>query len=122
MLNIKKIAGVIAITAILVSPLAAFAQPSGISLPISTTGGAPITSLSGASNTLASIVNWVVVVFWILTVLFLIWAAVLFLTAGGNDEKIKEARMRVIYALIAAAIALLSTGLSGIVNNLLQGK
>jgi len=105
----------------LASPLAALAQ-SGINPPPVQYGNAPITSLSGAQQSLANIVNWVIVIFWILTVLFLIWAAVLYLTAAGNEEKIKEARQRVIYAIIAAVIALLANGLSGIVVNLLKGQ
>ncbi|TSA46268.1 hypothetical protein D4R51_00410 [bacterium] len=119
MLNIKKIAGAIAITAILVSPLAALAQKDVT--PVTTFGSAPVTSLTGVTTSLSAFVNWAIIVFWILTVLFLIWAAVLYLTAGGDEEKIKEARQRVIYALIAAAIALLSTGLGSIATSLLKG-
>lgn len=119
MSNIKKIAGVVAIAAVLASPLAALAQ---ITQPPINYGDAPITSLGGVQSSLTAIVNWVIVIFWILTVLFLIWAAVLYLTAAGNEEKIKEARNRVIYALIAAAIALLANGLSGIVYSILKGR
>lgn len=119
MLNIKKIAGAVAIAAILVSPLAALAQVTNYTPPV---GNAPVTSLSGVTTSLSGFVNWAIVIFWILTVLFLIWAAVLYLTAGGAEEKIKEARQRVIYALIAAAIALLSTGLGSIVTSLLKGQ
>jgi len=118
----KKLAGIVAVGVLLVSPLAAFAQPTGITNVSATTGNAPITSLADAQQTLTNIVNWVVVIFWILTVLFLIWAAVLYLTAAGNEDKIKEARQRVIYAIIAAVIALLANGLSGIVVNLLKGQ
>jgi len=122
MIKIKKLAGIIAIGVVLASPLAAFAQPGGITNINPTYGNAPVTSLSGAQQTLTNIVNWVVIIFWILTVLFLVWAAVLYLTAAGNEEKIKEARQRVIYAVIAAVIALLANGLSGIVVNLLKGQ
>lgn len=114
MLNIKKILSVAAVVLTIASPLAVLAQVSGI------TGTPPITSLTGAQTSLTSIVNWIIVIFWILTVLFLIWAAVIYLTAGGNEEKLKEAKSRVIYALIAAAIALLSTGLQAIVTRLLS--
>ena len=120
MLNIKKVAGVVLATLIIASPLAAFAQ-SGITTITPTGGGAPISTLGEARDSLASIVNWVIVVFWIITVLFLIWAAIIYLTAGGEEEKLKEAKSRVIYAVIAAAIALLANGITAIVTSLLQG-
>ncbi len=117
MLNIKKIVAVAAVALIVASPLAALAQrPSGIDAI------APVTSLGGATSSLAKIVNWIIVVFWILTVLFLIWAAIIYLTAGGDEEKLKAAKSRVIYAVIAAAIALLSTGLQSITTSLLSGS
>jgi hypothetical protein len=48
-----------------------------------------------------------------------IWAAFLYLTAGGNEEKIKEAKKRLLYAVIAAAIALSANVINIIVYNLL---
>ncbi|MGC9610744.1 MAG: hypothetical protein ABSE68_00780 [Minisyncoccia bacterium] len=115
MLKNKKIIGAVAIVSLLL-PVLTFAQVTGITA----LGAPPITSLSQAQSSFENIVNWIIVIFWILTVLFLIWAAVLYLTAAGNEDKIKEARQRVIYALIAAAIALLSTGLQSIVFRLLS--
>ncbi len=119
--TLQTIAAVV-LTVSMLSPLAAFAQTNN---PIGDTGNiqnqAPVSTLSGATSSLAKIVNWVIVIFWVLTVLFLIWAAVLYLTGAGNEEKIKEAKNRVIYAIIAAAIALLSTGLQTIVKSALSG-
>jgi hypothetical protein len=94
----------------------AFAQISGITAP-----NAPITSLGGVSTTITKIVNWMIGLFWVIAVAFLIWAAFVYLTAGGDEEKIKEAKSRVVYALIAAAIALLSTGIQAIATSLLTG-
>ncbi len=110
-----KVVTAVALAISVLSPLATLAQTG-----ITTT--APISSLSGVQTSLESIVNWVIVIFWILTVLFLVWAAILYLTGAGNEEKIKEAKSRVIYAIIAAAIALLSTGLQGIISSLLRGQ
>ena len=120
----KKTFQTIAATALavsLLSPLAAFAQTGPIGPSGNVQNQAPVSTLSGATSSLATIVNWVIVIFWVLTVLFLIWAAVLYLTGAGNEEKIKEAKNRVIYAIIAAAIALLSTGLQTIVKSALSG-
>ncbi len=53
-------------------------------------------------------------IFWIviaLAVIFILVAAIGFLTAGGNPEKIEKARSQLIYALIAVAVAVLAWGL-----------
>ncbi len=118
MTKFQKIVSVAVIAATIITPLATLAQVSGITaLP-----SAPITSLGAAQNSLANIVNWIITIFWIITVLFLIWAAVLYLTAGGDEEKVGQAKKRVVGAIIAAAIALLSTGLQAIVIRLLTGS
>ena len=79
------------------------------------------TSLTTATESLTvRIVNWMIRIFWILTVGFLIYAAYLYLTAGGIEDNVTKAKKYIIYALIAAAVALLATSLSGIVINLLK--
>lgn len=120
----KKTFQTIAATALVMSlllPVVTFAQKPIDDSGKVNTGLAPVTNLTGVTSSLAGIVNWVIIIFWVLTVLFLIWAAVLYLTGAGNEEKIKEAKNRVIYAIIAAAIALLSTGLQTIVTSTLKG-
>jgi peptidoglycan/LPS O-acetylase OafA/YrhL len=78
--------------------------------------------LFGSSDsTIVTAVNWMIDVFWILAVAFVMWAAFLYLTAGGNEEKITEAKKRLIYALIAAVIAILAVSIDYIVFNLLSG-
>jgi hypothetical protein len=62
-----------------------------------------------------------ITIFWILAVAFIIWAAFTYLTAGGNEERVSTAKKRLVYALIAAAIALLAVGIDIIVENLLLG-
>jgi hypothetical protein len=116
MTKFEKIISVAVMVATIITPLATLAQVAGI------TNTAPITSLGAAQSSLTAIINWIITIFWILTVLFLIWAAVLYLTAGGEEEKVAQAKKRVIGAIIAAAIALLSTGLQAIVTRLLTGS
>jgi hypothetical protein len=82
----------------------------------------PISNLNDVSGTIENIVNWAIYMFWIVAVAFLFWAAYLFLTAGGDEEKVKEAKQRIKYALIAAAVAILSTGIDYIVWNLIIGR
>ena len=114
---IKTIAkiGAGAVLAAAVLPMLAFAQEGVIS------DTAPITSLGDLQTTITNIVNWVIVVFWIVAVGFMIWAAFTYLTAAGDEDKLGEAKNRLIYALVAAAVALLSGGIKGIATNLLTG-
>src|SRR3989344_5808582 len=107
-------AGMVLTMAVL--PMLAFAQTGVIS------DTAPITSLGDLQTTITNIVNWVIVVFWIVAVGFMIWAAFTYLTAAGDEDKLGEAKNRLIYALVAAAVALLSGGIQGIATNLLTGN
>ncbi len=119
-MKLEKIVSVVVLGATVITPLAALAQTSISNNTGYVINSAPITSLTQAGTSFGTIVQWVINIFWILTVLFLIWAAILYLTAGGDEEKLKEAKKRVINAVIAGAIALLSTGLSAIVSQLLK--
>ena len=81
-----------------------------------------ITSVADVESALTKILNWMFGIFWIVAVGIIIWAAFTFLTAGGNEEKIEKAKKILLYALIAAAVVLLASGVKPIVTNILQGK
>ncbi len=81
-----------------------------------------ITSLTQVEGAFYRVVNYLNIWFWILAVGALIWAAILFLTAGDDREKITKAKRMVLYACIAAAVAILATAIYPITYNVLQGK
>jgi len=81
----------------------------------------PIKTPGGLLDTIASIVKWVYIVFFIVAVLFILIAAFNYLTGGGQPEKIRLAHTQLIYALIAIAIALMSVGAVAIIKNFLGG-
>ncbi len=81
-----------------------------------------ITSLTQVESSVYRIVNFLYTTFWILAIGALVWAAILFLTAGGDKEKVTKAKKMVLYAVIAAAVALLATAIYPITYNVLQGK
>jgi Na+/proline symporter len=58
-------------------------------------------------------------IFLIVVVICLVLAAFNFITAGGNEEKIKKAKEWVKYALIGVAVALLAGGVVALLTNLL---
>ncbi len=88
-------------------------------LPLTQLGG---TAAGSAEYLLLQLLKWLIAVFWILAVGFVVWAAFTFLFADGDEGKIGEAKNRLKYAVIAAAVALLSTGINIIVYYLLGGS
>jgi len=63
--------------------------------------------------------NWVFIILMVLAVLFIILAAFAYLTAGGDEEKVGKAHQRIIYAVVALAVAFLAKGVSFVVAQLL---
>ncbi len=85
------------------------------------TTSSSLTSLSQVESSLDRIVGFLFDTFWIVAVGMLIWAAILFLTST-DKETIGKAKRIIIYAVIAAAAALLANGIYSITFNILQGK
>ena len=82
-------------------------------------GTGPISSVGQAVGLLQLIVNWVFYIFWMLVGVFILWAAFDYLMAGGDPKKTESAKNKLIYAVIAVVIALLSTGLKTILSGFL---
>ncbi|GEM_PF-6029839 len=81
-----------------------------------------LTSLSQVENSLNRFVGFLFDLFWVAAVGMLMWAAILFLTVGEDKERVTKAKRIILYAIIAAAIALLSNGLYFITYNVLRGE
>jgi hypothetical protein len=79
----------------------------------------PITQLSHIETILTTIANYIFTFFYIIVGIFFIWAALSFLMAGGDAEKVTKAKNMFIYAIIAVTIALLATSVKGFLINLL---
>ncbi|MFH1347051.1 MAG: hypothetical protein ABIH10_02265 [Spirochaetota bacterium] len=71
-------------------------------------------------DVLGSVVKWVYTIFFIVAVLFIIFAAFNYLTGAGTPDKIKAAHSQLIYAAIAIAVALLAISFQLIVGNFLE--
>lgn len=75
----------------------------------------------GIADTLSTIANWMLGVLLLLAVIFFIYAGFLYLTSGGEEEKVKKAKDFLVYGLIAVAVGLLAKGLVSVVSNLVIG-
>ena len=76
-------------------------------------------TVGGVVDVIRQVVRWVYIIFFIIAVLLIIFAAFTYLTAGGDPEKVAEAKNRLIYAAVAIAVAFLAVGFEVIVRNFL---
>lgn len=63
---------------------------------------------------------WVESAIFIIGILITLYAAFLYMTAAGDDEKISKAKKALVYGLIGIAIAILATGIWNLVESFLQ--
>lgn len=81
--------------------------------------GTPLPSekyqISQLVDILVSIVRWIYIIFFIVAGMMILFAAFTYLTAGGDEEKIKNAKNQIIYAVVAIIVALLAFSLDRIV-------
>lgn len=80
----------------------------------------PIEDPQELIDLVAAIVKWLAIIFWIAAVGFIFYAAYIYLTAGGDPERIKKAHKQLLYAVIAIAVALMATGLPFFIDQVLK--
>ena len=73
----------------------------------------------GVKGVIQAIVKWVYIIFFIIAVLFILFAAFTYLTAQGDPEKVKNARDQIIYAAIAIIVALIAVSVDTIISTFL---
>lgn len=76
-----------------------------------------VTNLQTVINAIG---NWATGLLISLSVLFVIYAAFVYLTAAGSEEKVKLARDVIIYAAISIAVALLAQVVKTVVQGLIK--
>ena len=81
-----------------------------------------IRNLSDVSAIIVNLVNWVTGLFFVAAILFLFYAAYLYLSAAGDPESLKAAKNQLNYSVIAIAVALLATSIRFIVESILQRR
>jgi len=91
-------------------PLMAFAQPQ---VPSGT-----VTTYSGVVGIINTIGNWMFGLLLALAVIFLLYAAFLYLTAAGDSAKTDKAKDIIIYAIVAIVVAVLAKGIIMVAQSL----
>ena len=79
----------------------------------------PITGVTKIWDIVFNIVRWVYTAFFIVAVLFILFAAYNFVQGGANPEKVKVAKTQLKYAVIAIVVALVASGASWIIAQFL---
>jgi hypothetical protein len=97
--NIKKWGWRLIVPAALVAlPILSFAA---VNLPTGTE--LTLTKIQQLIETLA---NWLIIIGVVIAVIFIIWGGIKYMTAGGNDATIKEAKSSIFNGIIGAAVVL----------------
>jgi heme/copper-type cytochrome/quinol oxidase subunit 2 len=81
----------------------------------------PITNPQSAITVLCTIAGWMFIFLIVLAIIFVIFAAFKYLTAGGDPEAVKTASNMLIYAAVAVAVALVAKGVPLFVAGILGG-
>jgi len=78
-------------------------------------------TLTGIANIIANAVDIFVGIFWAIAIAFALWTAISYMTAAGDETKIKSAKKRLIYTIIAFVIALSINLIKGLITSTLGG-
>ena len=78
----------------------------------------PFKDVDGIIVFLQAVIIKVYQIFFIVAVGFILWAAFIYLTAGGDSAKVDQAKKRLMNAVIAIVIALVASGVSSIISSI----
>jgi hypothetical protein len=106
---------------VLAMPVMAFAQsiPNPNPTTPTTVPQGNITSLQSVLQSLCTVFAWMFYFLIVLAVIFVIYAAFKYLTAGGNPENVKAAGSVLLYAAVAIGVALLARAVPLVVGSFL---
>jgi hypothetical protein len=114
----KLISGTIGIGLFLNFAVVIAAAGSGFASIPQPTG--PIRTVQNVLDLIQKILLWVSTAFWLAAGAATLYAAYLYLTAAGNDERVKKAKQQLLYAVIAIIIAIMAAGLPALINSFLN--
>ncbi|OHA66088.1 MAG: hypothetical protein A3C04_00715 [Candidatus Wildermuthbacteria bacterium RIFCSPHIGHO2_02_FULL_45_25] len=91
-----------------------FVSPGGEETPTGL-----LNSVTDLQNLINTITNWFFFILITVAVIFIILAAMQFITAGGDSAKVSEARSKLIWAAVGIGIAVLAKSIPVLVKSLL---
>lgn len=121
MLNMKNLKTIIS-SAIATFMFSGVVRAQSNPPPGSVTNSTGITSLQQILNIVYSLAFWFQAFFFAIAIIYIILAAIAYLQSGGDVEKVTEAKNKLVYAIVAIAIAVLAFAMRSIVANFLGGS
>lgn len=120
----KKVLVSLILVSVLIVPVVVSAQSTNTIWNILGFGGgqtAPeVVPATDVMLILGSLLNWMFAILLLIAAIFIIIAAFMFVTAAGDPDKTKTARMYVLYALIGVLVAFAARGLVELVRLIVQ--
>lgn len=113
--NLMKKVSIGIATGLTLLPLLAFAQIGGVPGPV-------ITSPNQVSDIIGKILNWLGGIVMTISLIMLLYAAVLFLTAGASEAAHGKAKNVLIYAIVGIVVAVLAFSVQPFLTTILQGS
>ena len=80
---------------------------------LATTGGQAVVLIT-------ALTNWLFVILSVAAVIFIVLAGLEFITGGGDPEKIASARMKLMYAAVGIAVALLARAVPFVIQSIIS--
>jgi hypothetical protein len=87
---------------------------NGKSVPVPS--GIPTGGIAENQKLIQNAITLFIVIGVVITLFFIIWGGILWITSGGDKAKIQAARNRIIFAVIGVLIVFLSFGIVNIVG------
>jgi len=81
-----------------------------------------ITKSTEVESLITAIARWIAIIISVIAVIFIILGGVSYVTAGGDAEKAKGAKSKIIYGLIGLGVAALAWGAEALVRSVLSLK
>jgi hypothetical protein len=69
-----------------------------------------------------TIATWLLGIGSVIAVIIVLWAALLFMTSGGSQTKVTQAKQTLLYAVIGLTVLLLAKGVTLVIQNFLAGN
>lgn len=93
-----------------------------LAFPVLAIESAPdnVNTIEDVISIINTAVNWLFTLILAIAVIMLLWAAFLWMTSAGDEEKTGNARKTLIYALVGVAIAIIAKGLVSVIEQLLK--
>jgi len=112
---LKRVGVGIGVAGLALFPLLALAQVGGVPGPI-------LTSPQGIAVLLQKVLNFIAAIVLTIALIMLLYAAVLFLTAGASTTALEKAKTVLIYAIVGIVVAILAYSVIPFVQTVLQGN